>query len=177
MEDKFLNGRGLTEYTVKVKEKMAFIDGDSVTNKNPVLDLFYPVGSHFKTTNTSFNPNTTWGGTWVEDTDLDIVAYAKTNGTTIVAGKNISGVSKSSDNIYKWTLSKALANTDGIIQATCEVSGAPNEIVGAYWTGTSSFNTDCGDHTGTMRGDVTNWYITVRGKLATPEYKKWRRTA
>lgn len=177
MEDKYLNGRGLTEYTTKVKEKMAFIDGDSASNKLPVLDIFYPVGSFYKTTNISFNPNTVWGGTWVEDTTQDVVAYAKTNGgTSIVAGKNMASCSLS-DNIYHWTLSKPMADQNGIIQATCEVSGAPNEIVGAYWTGTSTFNTDCGDHAGTIHTDVVNWYITVRGKLATPEYKVWKRTA
>lgn len=33
-----------------------------------LLDLFYPIGSYYETSDTSFNPNTTWGGTWVEDT-------------------------------------------------------------------------------------------------------------
>ncbi len=32
-----------------------------------LVDMFYPVGSYYETSNTSFNPNTTWGGTWVED--------------------------------------------------------------------------------------------------------------
>lgn len=33
-----------------------------------VIDLVYPVGSYYETSDTSFNPNTAWGGTWVEDT-------------------------------------------------------------------------------------------------------------
>ena len=28
------------------------------------LDIFYPVGSYYETSNTVFNPNTEWGGTW-----------------------------------------------------------------------------------------------------------------
>lgn len=36
---------------------------------NGLLDLFYPVGSYYETSNTSFNPNTSWGGTWVEESD------------------------------------------------------------------------------------------------------------
>lgn len=32
-----------------------------------MIDFFYPVGSYYETSNTSFNPNTSWGGTWVED--------------------------------------------------------------------------------------------------------------
>lgn len=32
------------------------------------LDIFYPVGCYFETSNANFNPNTEWGGTWVQDT-------------------------------------------------------------------------------------------------------------
>jgi hypothetical protein len=34
-------------------------------------DFFYPVGCYFETTDTDFDPNTAWGGTWVlEDEGL-----------------------------------------------------------------------------------------------------------
>lgn len=29
-----------------------------------ILDVFYPVGCYFETSDTTFNPNTSWGGTW-----------------------------------------------------------------------------------------------------------------
>lgn len=29
-----------------------------------LLDVFYPIGSFYETTNSSFDPNTEWGGTW-----------------------------------------------------------------------------------------------------------------
>ena len=34
-----------------------------------VFDIFYPIGSYYETSNTSFNPNTNpnWFGEWVED--------------------------------------------------------------------------------------------------------------
>ena len=35
-----------------------------------VFDLIYPVGSYYETSDTSFNPNTSWGGTW-NKTDTD----------------------------------------------------------------------------------------------------------
>lgn len=35
---------------------------------NGLLDLFYPVGSYYETSDTTFSPNTEWGGTWVQDT-------------------------------------------------------------------------------------------------------------
>ena len=33
-----------------------------------LLDFIYPVGTYYETSDTSFNPNTVWGGTWLEDT-------------------------------------------------------------------------------------------------------------
>lgn len=33
-----------------------------------LLDILHPVGSYYETSDTTFNPNTAWGGTWVEDT-------------------------------------------------------------------------------------------------------------
>lgn len=33
-----------------------------------IIDVFYPVGSYYETSDTTFNPNTAWGGTWMEDT-------------------------------------------------------------------------------------------------------------
>ena len=42
-----------------------------------LLDMFYPVGSYYETSDTSFNPNTSWGGTWTEDTAGQVtVAYS-----------------------------------------------------------------------------------------------------
>lgn len=34
----------------------------------PLIDIFYPVGSYYETSDTTFNPNTAWGGTWSLET-------------------------------------------------------------------------------------------------------------
>ena len=34
-----------------------------------LLNLFYPVGSYYETSDAEFNPNTSWGGTWKLDND------------------------------------------------------------------------------------------------------------
>lgn len=47
------------------------IDDGTETSKlaaTGLLDLFYPVGSYYETSDTSFNPNNTWGGAWVLET-------------------------------------------------------------------------------------------------------------
>lgn len=50
-----------------------------------LLDMFYPVGSYYETSDTTFNPNTTWGGTWVEDT-AGRVLVSKDTGTFATVG-------------------------------------------------------------------------------------------
>lgn len=40
------------------------INGDLKINNTLLLDYFHPVGSYYETSNTTFNPNTAWGGTW-----------------------------------------------------------------------------------------------------------------
>ena len=34
-----------------------------------LLDIFHPVGMYFETKDSTFNPNTAWGGTWVLETE------------------------------------------------------------------------------------------------------------
>lgn len=51
---------------------MAIIVKRSVTGgesdlKAEMLDTFYPVGSYYETSDTNFDPNIAWGGTWLED--------------------------------------------------------------------------------------------------------------
>lgn len=49
-----------------------------------VLDC-YPVGSYYETSNLDFDPNVSWGGTWVEDS-AGRVTVAKNTGTFSVVG-------------------------------------------------------------------------------------------
>lgn len=39
---------------------------DTDTIKSTVLNIFFPVGSVYMSADTSFDPNTSWGGTWVK---------------------------------------------------------------------------------------------------------------
>lgn len=48
----------------------------TIYNKQMIVDLVHPVGSYYETSVASFDPNTYWGGTWVEDTEgLSTIAY------------------------------------------------------------------------------------------------------
>lgn len=48
-------------------------------NNTTLLDLFYPVGTYYETSNGNFNPNESWGGTWVEDTKGYVTIGATTS--------------------------------------------------------------------------------------------------
>lgn len=47
-----------------------------------LTDMFYPVGSYYETSNTDFNPNTSWGGTWeLEEDGTALVSKSATEGS------------------------------------------------------------------------------------------------
>lgn len=78
-----VTGKGLStnDYTTSEKNKLTnlanitSVDTPLTLNSGVLgistlvlLDVFYPVGSYYETSDTSFDPNVSWGGTWVEDT-------------------------------------------------------------------------------------------------------------
>ena len=46
-----------------------------------MIDRFYPVGSYYETSDTSFNPNVSWGGRWVLETEGSVHIGAGSNYT------------------------------------------------------------------------------------------------
>lgn len=62
MSKQYLDKTGLAYFWQKIKAYIATHGGGST-----VLD-FYPVGSYYETSDTTFDPNTAWGGTWVLET-------------------------------------------------------------------------------------------------------------
>lgn len=65
------------------------IENEAVTpskiKMSELLNVFYPVGSYYETSNSQFDPNTAWGGTWVEDTS-GRVTVAQDSGTFLTVG-------------------------------------------------------------------------------------------
>lgn len=63
------------------------IQNDVISSTNTGISILdcYPVGSYYETSDTSFNPNTAWGGTWVEDT-AGRVLVAMDSGTFATVG-------------------------------------------------------------------------------------------
>lgn len=58
--------------SLKVRTDITNIQGDITDIKSQIeglIDLFYPVGSYYETSNSNFDPNVSWGGTWRRDTN------------------------------------------------------------------------------------------------------------
>ncbi len=97
-----------------------------------LLDFIYPVGSYYETSDTSFNPNTAWGGTWVEDTkgrvtvalDSDDIDFDTINET---------GGGKTHYHSQTLRFSSAYANGQG-----CQYTNGSTVATETIYTGTSS---------------------------------------
>lgn len=59
-----------------------------------LLNLFYPVGSYYETSDTNFDPNIKWGGTWVQDTKGQVMVSKADSGTFNMVGNNIGSETK-----------------------------------------------------------------------------------
>lgn len=60
----------------------------TISEHQATIDAFYPVGSYYETSDTTFDPNISWGGTWTSET---ITNDEIITGTPTITGAN-SGV-------------------------------------------------------------------------------------
>ena len=95
MAKKYLDDTGMSYFWGKLKayfqEKL--VSGTNIKTINnetllgsgdiSLIDVFYPVGSYYETSDTVFDPNTSWGGTWVLETEGQVHVSA---GSTYTAG-------------------------------------------------------------------------------------------
>lgn len=71
----------VTNYIIKAKDNSA-----ASTSVLAMIDFFYPVGSYYETSDTSFNPNVSWGGTWSLETEGQVHVSGSASGTYQVNG-------------------------------------------------------------------------------------------
>lgn len=70
------DGKVLTVVDGKWGIKPSSLVGEAIVGQSTVgggqggsvFDTFYPVGSYYETSDSTFDPNTAWGGTWQKDT-------------------------------------------------------------------------------------------------------------
>ena len=142
---------------------------------NNLFDLIFPVGSVYKTTDSTFDPNNYFNGTWTAINEDTIVAWAEMSGTTVNASKNITSITTTdSGSTFIVKFSKTMANTRYKPFVSIEVGGISSEIVGVYSKTISQFYFDCSGINGLTKPTSQN--IVIIGQLATPEYYEWKRT-
>ena len=103
----------------------------AANTKAGLLDLFYPVGSYYETSDTTFDPNTAWGGTW----HLEVAGQVHVSGGT--------------DYSVNFTNTDTV-NSDGTVGATQD--GSPDAII-PYHNHTFNGNA-LGTHDHTFTGNA-----------------------
>ena len=151
-------------------------------DKLSLLNVFYPVGSYYETSDTTFDPNVAWGGTWVEDTDGKVLV-AQDTGTFDTVGD--TGGAESHRHDFKIGIKRYFGalvgdNWDSNSGAYSYANGSYSKEIGqlattaaqrnnALTNGMTSYNeatiTSLGD---TDLGSSLQPYIVVR---------RWHRTA
>lgn len=138
-----------------------------------LIDFFYPVGSYYETSDISFNPNITWGGTWKEDSaGMVLVAYdaAQTEFNTV--GKTLGSKYLQAHN---HTLQNGATGTTGAHEhdlrygsstgngLTISYGGSGYKVLNVEswawrdcgWT-TNLFTSVSGNHSHTVYGDISS---------------------
>lgn len=80
-----------------------------------VLDIFYPVGTYYHTSDPEFNPNSAWGGTWARLGEGQVLLSAGTNYTagTEYGNNNKSYTPAGTVGNHKLTLTEIPAHDHG----------------------------------------------------------------
>ena len=170
MAEKLVNKAGLEEFASKVKEKMVFVENPTSGQvSKSLIDLFYPVGCYFETSDSSFDPNTAWGGTWVEDS-YGKVTVAYQNGDTNFGTVGQTGGEKThtltTQEMPSHTHSCAHINTD--YHADLGQPSAWHPMLAQNIDDQTGFNTNATSTGGDGAHNNLQPYIVV---------KRWHRTA
>lgn len=111
---------------------------------NSMLPIFYPVGSYYETSDTTFNPNTEWGGTW----ELELAGQVHVSSGT---GYSVSGAeTNTSDGGSKYLQAHTHSDNFTLPNHTHGTGGTASE-------GTDRFMTmGSGDGWGVSRRTIKN---------------------
>lgn len=105
---------------VRIGNGYSSILQDSIIQKN-MLDMFYPVGSYYETSNSSFDPNVSWGGTWENMNDGTVLISEGAYWNTIAAqpGEKIG-------NVQTWLSINQIPSHTHSVNITAKSSGSHN---------------------------------------------------
>lgn len=99
----------MSSETITRNDLMAILN--EVLPSPSFMDIFYPVGSYYETSDASFDPNTSWGGTWVLEAEGQVHVSAGTGYSIGSTGGNETHHHSTGD--HKLTTSEIPAHTHG----------------------------------------------------------------
>lgn len=110
----------------------------------PMVDIFYPVGSYYETSDTTFNPNTAWGGTWVLETAGQVHVSGAASGTYVVnKANNNNGVGESDGGESTHTLTEnELPKVHGHAQFRAYRTSSSGNKAALIFSPTGAFSTE-----------------------------------
>lgn len=122
------------------------IKGDLKINGVSIFDLIYPIGSIYETESSSFNPNTSFGGTWerikgkvivgVDENDTDLSSSKKTG------GEKTHTLEEAEIPIISGGLQFHQAQAAGFIYNASGRFHGGEKIQGKYFTGTMQWDSN-----------------------------------
>lgn len=137
-----------------------------------MLDLIYPVGSYYETSDTSFDPNISWGGTWAEDTDGRVLV-ALDSGTFDTVGDTGGAETHSHDVGSAGAVARINLKRDGrVLTSEAQVSEWTSNFQESGMTAASVSESGQG-YGASLQGDTG-------ASSSLPPYvvvKRWHRTA
>lgn len=130
-----------------------------------LLDFIYPVGSYYETSDTSFDPNTAWGGTWLEDTKGRVTVALDSEDAGFDTINEIGGEKE-----HTLTIDEMPSHDHAPLKGRFSIEG---DAASAYGSGSSSlyrltYDTKTAETGGSQAHNNLQPYIVV---------KRWHRTA
>ena len=117
-----------------------------------LFDFLYPVGSYYETSDSSFNPNVTWGGTWVKLGEGQVLLSA---GNTYSVGTSYGGNSKS------YTPAGTVGNTTLTTSQIPAHTHGEESLTGYFNIRRSSNGTTAGNKVTATSGIVSSTTVTA----------------
>lgn len=141
-----------------------------------LIDMFYPVGSYYETSDAEFDPNKSWGGKWELVPFIEPVAWFQWNNGTLAHSNNFSSVTATATGVFTCVFGKTMADVDYLVSVSAESSGLGGELSGVYAKTTAQFTIDFCKHDGTAI-KPTYVSVVVHGRVANTSKNRWHRIA
>ena len=110
----FITGYTETDPTVPSWAKASTKPTYTASEIGGLLDMFYPIGSYYETSDTSFDPNVTWGGTWALETEGQVHV---SSGTNYAVSGALTNTSDGGEENHTLTVNELAKHSHRILQA------------------------------------------------------------